>query len=152
VVRIIHFGNLTFFIDEQRYVVQAVFGDELAVRFGRVARQTEDFDLSCFVFRDVLLKLNKLANSDAGVVFGVKGEHNGMIIFENITQFPQFAVLVGQCEIDGGLTGCRRCGFDVRSGTGTESQQYNRDKEKSCLSHKFFLSMLLGLMKTKNTT
>ena len=85
---------------------KAMFGDELAVRFGRIARQAEDFDFSCFVFRDVLLKLNKLANSDAGVVLGVKGEHNGVIIFERIAQFPQFAVLVGQCEIDGGLTGC----------------------------------------------
>jgi hypothetical protein len=98
-----------------------------------------------------LLKLNKLANSDAGVVLGVKGEQNGVIIFENITQFPQFAVLVGQCEIDGYLTRLRRRGFDVRSGTGTERQQYNHDKEKPCSSHKIFLSML-GLVKTKNNT
>ncbi len=69
-LRIIQFGNLAFFVNQERHVAKAMFGDELAVRFGRIARQTEDFDLSCFVFRDVLLKLNKLANSDAVLSLG----------------------------------------------------------------------------------
>jgi hypothetical protein len=90
-----------------------VLGDKVAVGLGRIARQTEDFDLSCFVFRDVLLKLNKLAYSDPGVVLGIKGEDNGVIIFENVAQFPQFAVLVGQREIDGGLTGHGRCALQL---------------------------------------
>jgi len=31
VVRIIHFGNLAFFVNQERHVAKAMFGDELAV-------------------------------------------------------------------------------------------------------------------------
>ncbi len=82
VVCVIELGDFAFFIDEQRHVVQSVFGDEFAVRFGRIAREPQDFDFSCFVFCDVLLKLNKLAYSGAGVVLGIKGHNDGVVIFE----------------------------------------------------------------------
>lgn len=84
-VCVVEFGDLALCINEQRHVVQAVLGDELAVRFGRIARESQDLHFSCFIFGDVLLKLNKLAYSDPGVVFGVKREHHSAIVLESST-------------------------------------------------------------------
>jgi hypothetical protein len=82
-----------------------VLGSEFPVGFGRIPRQSKNFDFSRFVFFNVLLKLNKLANSLFCVVFGIKGEHDGPIIFKRIAELPEFAVLIGQCEIHSGMTG-----------------------------------------------
>ncbi len=138
-VGIIEFGDFAFFVDEQRHAFQAVFGDKLAMRFGRISRQAKDLNFSGFVFFDVLLKLNKLANSDAGVIFGIKGENNGLIIFKRIAERPEFAVLVGQCKIRRGLGGRGRCVFYIRSGAAAQSQKHKRNKNEFCLSHKILL-------------
>jgi hypothetical protein len=95
-----------------------VLGDKLAVRFGGIPRQAEDFDIIGFVFFDVLLKLNKLAYSKLGVVFGIKGEHHGAVIFYGIAELPHFTVLIGQREIRGELTGNGMRCFDIRSRAG----------------------------------
>lgn len=118
VVRIVHFGNPALFIHQQSHIFQAVLGDKLAVRFGGIPRQAEDFDIIGFVFFDVLLKLNKLAYSKLGVVFGIKGEHHGAVIFYGIAELPHFTVLIGQREIRGELTGNGMRCFDIRSRAG----------------------------------
>ncbi len=118
VVGFVHFGDSAFFIHQQGHVFQAVLGDKLAVRFGRVSRQAEDFDIFGVVFFDVLLKLNKLAYSKLGVVFGIKGEHDGTILFDGIAEFPSFPVLIGKCKIGSYLTGDGSCRSDIRSRAG----------------------------------
>jgi len=95
-----------------------VLGDKLAVRFGRIPRQAEDFDIFGVVFFNVLLKLNKLAYSKPGVVFGIKSEHHGAVIFRDIAEFPGFTVLIGKCKIRGNLTGGGRRCLDIRSRAG----------------------------------
>jgi len=146
VVRVIAFGDFALFIDEQRHVVQLVLGDELAVRFGRIARESQDFYFSGFVFSDVLLKLNKLANSGAGVVFGIKGQHHGFIVFERFGQRPHFAVLIGQRKVRGFLTGRDRVVSDVRIRAGGKCHKRKHKNDKSVLFHKPLLS-IIGFLK-----
>jgi len=141
VVCIIHFGNFAFFVNQQRHAGKTVLGDKVAVRLGRIPRQAENFNLTRFVLCNVLLKLNKLANSLLCVVFGVKGKHHGAMILENVAEFPQFAVLIGQCEIISGLTGYGSCVLYVCSGTGRQNEKNERNENKVCLSHPFLLIM-----------
>jgi len=84
-----------------------VLGDKLAVRFGRIPRQAEDFDFFGFVFFNVLLKLNKLADSKLCIVFGIESQYHSAMIFDSIAEFPSVALLIGQCKIRGCLTGNR---------------------------------------------
>lgn len=118
VVRVIYFGNLAFFIHQQGHVFQVVLGDKLAVRFDRISRQAENFNFFGFVFFNVLLKLNKLADSKLCVVFGIESQYHSAMIFDSIAEFPCFTILIGKCKIGSYLTGSRRRCFDIRSCTG----------------------------------
>jgi hypothetical protein len=81
VIRVIELGDSAFVVHQERHAAKAVLGDKLAVRFGRVSRESQDLNVSFVIFGDVLLKLNKLANSVFCVVLGIKGKDNGLIIF-----------------------------------------------------------------------
>jgi len=105
-----------------------MLGDKFAVRFGGIPRQAEDFDIFGFVFFDVLLKLNKLAYSKLGIVFGIKGEHHGVIIFYSISERPCLAVLIGQREIRSNLSGNGRRCFDIRCRAGGHDEKKKENK------------------------
>jgi hypothetical protein len=107
VVGVVELGDFAFFIHQQSHVFQAVLGYKLAVRFGRIPRQAENFDFFGFVFFNILLKLNKLADSKLGVVFGIESQYHGAMIFDSIAEFPYVALLIGQCKIRGYLAGNR---------------------------------------------
>jgi hypothetical protein len=84
-VCIIHFGDFSSLVNQQGNIVQIVFRDKIAVRFGGISVDAYYLDSSRFVFFNVLLKLNKLANSPLGIIFGIKGQHHAPIILEDIT-------------------------------------------------------------------
>lgn len=106
-VRVVELGDLAFLIHQQGHILQAVLGDELAVRFGRIPGQTKDFYFLGFVFFNVLLKLNKLADSKLCIVFGIESQHHSAMMFDSIAEFPSVALLIGQRKIRGCLTGNR---------------------------------------------
>ncbi len=106
-VRVVELGDLAFFIHQKGHVFQAVLGDELAVRFGRIPRQAEYLNFFGFVLLNVLLKLNKLAYSKLCIVFGIESQYHSAMMFDSIAEFPYVALLIGQCKIRGCLTGNR---------------------------------------------
>ena len=87
-ISVVELGDFAFFIHQKRHVIEAVLGDKVAVGFGGIAVYAQNFDVTLFVFFDVLLKLNKLFNSEACVVFGIKRQHDAAVICQNFAECP----------------------------------------------------------------
>jgi len=88
VVGVVKFGDFAFFIHQKRHFIEFMFGNKIAVRFGGITAQAQNFDIALFVFLDVLLKLNKLFNSEASIIFGIKSEYYSPMLFQNFAKRP----------------------------------------------------------------